>query len=255
MPRSPSAQSTFPSAPARATGHARAQRRSRLVLGLGLALALAIGCQQEDARADEKPASDPAIQAIDAFIAEHPVDKQSPRWRTRLEKPPRVEFAKDRRYYWKLKTNLGEMKFRLFEDVAPMHVSSTIYLTRLGFYDSLKFHRVIAGFMAQGGDPLGNGRGNPGFRYAGEFSPKARHDAAGILSMANAGPGTDGSQFFITFKPTPHLNDKHTVFGKAEPGRSLETIRKMEALAPPPPSRGSTPTRPITIERATIVIE
>jgi len=255
MPRSPSAQSTFPSAPARATGHARAQRRSRLVLGLGLALALAIGCQQEDARADEKPASDPAIQAIDAFIAEHPVDKQSPRWRTRLEKPPRVEFAKDRRYYWKLKTNLGEMKFRLFEDVAPMHVSSTIYLTRLGFYDSLKLHRVIAGFMAQGGDPLGNGRGNPGFRYAGEFSPKARHDAAGILSMANAGPGTDGSQFFITFKPTPHLNDKHTVFGKAEPGRSLETIRKMEALAPPPPSRGSTPTRPITIERATIVIE
>ena len=243
------------STPAPPTRRPHAPRRRRVGLWLGLALALAIGCQEEGARAEGEAPSDPAIRAIDAFIAEHPVDKQNPRWRTQLTKPPRVEFAKDRKYYWKLQTNLGDMKFRLFDDVAPMHVSSTIYLTRLGFYDSLKFHRVIAGFMAQGGDPLGNGRGNPGFRYAGEFSPKVRHDGPGILSMANAGPGTDGSQFFITFKATPHLNDKHTVFGKVEPGKSLETIRKMEALAPPPPSRSSTPTRPITIERATIVIE
>lgn len=242
-----------PTAPA--TRRPRTPRRSRLGFWLGLALALAIGCQDDGARAEGETPSDPAIRAVDAFIAKHPVDKQNPRWRTQLEKPPQVEFAKGRKYYWKLQTNLGEMKFRLFEDVAPMHVSSTIYLTRLGFYDSLKFHRVIAGFMAQGGDPLGNGRGNPGFRYAGEFSPKARHDGPGILSMANAGPGTDGSQFFITFKATPHLNDKHTVFGKALPGKSLETIEKMEQLAPPPPSRSSTPTRPITIERATIVIE
>jgi len=195
------------------------------------------------------------MDAIDAFIAEHPVDKDAPRWRTRLPKPPKVEFDPDRDYYWKLRTNVGEVKFRLFEDVAPMHVSSTIYLTRLGFYDSLKFHRVIAGFMAQGGDPLGNGRGSPGFRYAGEFSPSATHDGPGVLSMANAGPGTDGSQFFITFKATPHLNGKHTVFGKAESAESLETIRKMESLAPPPQTRRSSPIRPIEIERATIVIE
>ena len=109
--------------------------------------------------------------------------------------------------------------------------------------------------MAQGGDPLGNGRGNPGFRYAGEFSPSVVHDAAGMLSMANAGPGTDGSQFFITFKATPHLDNKHTIFGKAESKDSLETIRKMEALAPPPQTRNSAPTKPIVIERATIVIE
>ena len=82
-----------------------------------------------------------------------------------------------------------------------MHVGSTIYLTHLGFYDGVPFHRVIPGFMAQGGDPTGSGRGGPGYKYAGEFDPKVTHDKPGLLSMANAGPGTDGSQFFITFVP------------------------------------------------------
>ena len=227
----------------------------RVVSALAILLAISLACRDEQANADEKRAADPAVAAIDAFIAANPVDKSKPQWRTRLKKPPKVKFDPDRTYYWKLDTNLGEVKFRLFDDVAPMHASSTIYLTRLGFYDSLQFHRVIGGFMAQGGDPLGTGRGNPGYRYGGEFSPEVRHDGPGILSMANAGPGTDGSQFFITFKATPHLNGKHTVFGKAESKESLSTIRDMEALARPPQMRNSRPLEPIVIERATIVIE
>ena len=142
---------------------------------------------------------------------------------------------------------------RMFPETAPMHVGTTFYLTRLGFYDGLGFHRVIKGFMAQGGDPLGTGTGTPGFRYDGEFDAKVTHDGPGVLSMANAGPGTDGSQFFITFGPTPALNGRHTVFGKAESAESLATLRKREsrgrASDPAPPAS------PSVIERATILIE
>jgi peptidyl-prolyl cis-trans isomerase B (cyclophilin B) len=119
------------------------------------------------------------------------------------------------------------MTIELMPTVAPMHVTSTIYLTRLGFYDGLSFHRVIDGFMAQGGCPEGRGTGGPGYQYGGEFDPSARHDRPGLLSMANAGPGTDGSQFFITFLPTPHLDDKHSLFGAVVEG--METLKALEA--------------------------
>ena len=198
-------------------------------------------------------ASDPAMKAIDAFILSDPVDRARPRWKTRLKRPPRVRFDPTKRYIWRLQTNQGELRFRLMPEIAPMHVGSTMYLTRLGFYDELAFHRVIQGFMAQGGDPLGNGRGGPGYQYSGEFDPSARHDGPGILSMANAGPNTDGSQFFVTFKATPALDDRHTVFGRADGDATLATIRKIEALGQRrEPGR---PTQPIVIERATIVIE
>jgi len=112
-----------------------------------------------------------------------------------------------------------------------MHVSSTIYLTRLGFYDGLLFHRVIPGFMAQGGDPLGNGRGGPGYRYEGEFDTAVRHNRPGLLSMANSGPGTDGSQFFITFVPTAHLDGRHTIFGEVTDG--MEAVESLEKWRTP----------------------
>ena len=107
-----------------------------------------------------------------------------------------------------------------------MHVSSTIYLTRLGFYDGLSFHRVITGFMAQGGCPRGTGTGGPGYQYGGEFDPTVRHDRPGLLSMANAGPGTDGSQFFLTFVPTPWLDGNHTIFGEVVDGQA--TLQALE---------------------------
>ena len=194
------------------------------------------------------------MKAIDAFIRENKVDTQSKTWKQHLRKPPLATFDPAKSYIWKLTTTEGEIRIKLMPEVAPMHVTSTLYLTRLGFYDGLGFHRVVKNFMAQGGDPAGNGSGGPGYSYGGEFDKTIRHDVAGTLSMANTGrPMSDGSQFFITFGPTPGLDDKHTIFGRAESGTSMETIRKIEALGkerdPAPPLR------PVLIERATIVIE
>jgi len=172
------------------------------------------------------PENDVAIAAIDRFIAEQSIDRNQAGWKTSLPQPPQVEFDASKRYFWNIATNVGEIKIRLMPEVAPMHVSSTIYLARLGFYDGVIFHRVITGFMAQGGDPLGQGIGGPGYDYDGEYSNSARHDRPGLLSMANAGPGTDGSQFFITFVPTPHLDDKHTIFGEVVEG--METVQQLE---------------------------
>lgn len=111
-------------------------------------------------------------------------------------------------------TPKGEIWLVLFPNEAPLTVASLVNLAQRGYYDGLKFHRVVPNFVIQGGDPLGNGTGGPGYKFADEFTPKLRHDGPGILSMANSGPTTNGSQFFVTHKATPHLNDRHSVFGK-----------------------------------------
>lgn len=196
-----------------------------------------------------EPASDPALAAADAFIASKGIDRTKPGWKTRLPRPPRFDFHASRSYFWRLSTNKGAVTIRLMPEIAPMHVSSTIYLTRLGFYDGVTFHRVIPGFMAQGGCPLGTGTGSPGYQYSGEFDPKVRHSKPGLLSMANAGPNTDGSQFFITFVPTPHLDGKHTIFGEVVEG--METVKALERLGS---QSGATRER-LFIEKATITVE
>ena len=172
---------------------------------------------------------DVALKASDDFITTQKIDKTQTAWKTKLAKPPLLLFSPDKDYFWELTTTQGDLTIKLFTDSAPMHVSSTIYLTNLGFYDDLTFHRVIPGFMAQGGDPKGTGSGNPGYKYEGEFNNDKGHKHYGTLSMANAGPGTDGSQFFITFKPTPFLDGKHTVFGQIDI-KSEPTLAKIEAL-------------------------
>ncbi len=190
-----------------------------------------------------------AVAAIEAFIAEKNIDKNDSQWRTKLPKPPVAEFDSGKSYHWDLETSHGTMKIKLMPEVAPMHATSTVYLTKLGFYDGLGFHRVITGFMAQGGCPLGRGTGGPGYQYDGEFSAEVRHDRPGLLSMANAGPGTDGSQFFITFVPTPHLDGKHTIFGEVVGG--MDTLRKLEAAG----SSSGRPSETMTIKSATIRVE
>lgn len=121
----------------------------------------------------------------------------------------------EKRYNIKIETNKGDINLVLYPEHAPKTVNNFVFLTREGFYDGVVFHRVIANFMIQCGDPTGTGRGGPGYKFADEFAGNPlRHDSAGILSMANAGPGTNGSQFFITHGPTPHLDNRHTVFGK-----------------------------------------
>jgi cyclophilin family peptidyl-prolyl cis-trans isomerase len=129
-----------------------------------------------------------------------------------------------------------------------MHVTSFMYLTRLGFYDDLAFHRVITNFMAQGGDPAGNGTGGPGYEFDGEFSAGVRHDRPGLLSMANRGPGTDGSQFFLTFIPTPWLDGKHTIFGEVVEG--MDVLQSLEAAGSP---SGRT-SQPLKMEKVTIEV-
>ena len=190
-----------------------------------------------------------AVAAIDAFIKEKAVDTTRSGWRTSLPKPPKVSFDAAKTYFWVLETNHGKIKIKLLPQVAPMHASSTLYLTKLGFYDGLAFHRVITGFMAQGGCPLGTGTGSPGYRFDGEFDRSVRHDKPGVLSMANAGPGTDGSQFFLTFTATPHLDGKHTVYGNVVEG--MDVLRALEQRGSP----SGRPSEKLEIRKATIVVE
>ncbi|MCU0824419.1 MAG: peptidylprolyl isomerase [Leptospira sp.] len=112
-----------------------------------------------------------------------------------------------------IKTSRGDINIEFFEDKTPNTVANFVNLAKRKFYDGLKFHRVIADFMIQGGCPLGTGTGGPGYKFRDEFDSSLKHNKPGILSMANAGPGTNGSQFFITHVPTPWLDGKHTVFG------------------------------------------
>tara|TARA_B100000953_G_scaffold198971_1_gene164022 strand:+ start:184 stop:672 length:489 start_codon:yes stop_codon:yes gene_type:complete len=120
-----------------------------------------------------------------------------------------------------IQTERGNITIEMFEDEAPNTVANMISLIEKGYYDGLNFHRVIPDFMIQGGCPHGTGTGGPGYDFDDECTPDRRHDSAGVLSMANAGPGTNGSQFFITHGPTPHLDGKHTVFGKVTEGQEV----------------------------------
>ena len=185
-------------------------------------------------------------EAVEALKSSGEINTEVDGWRTSLPMFPQTELEEGAELFWVLETNHGTIKIQLMPDVAPNHVRNTMYLTELGFYDELSFHRVITGFMAQGGCPEGTGMGGPGYRFAGEFSPNARHDRRGVLSMANAGPNTDGSQFFLTFTATPHLNNNHTVYGVVVAGDPT-----LEALE----SRGSgqaATSEPLVLVKASI---
>jgi peptidyl-prolyl cis-trans isomerase A (cyclophilin A) len=155
-------------------------------------------------------------------------------------------------------TSEGNFTVRLFEKEAPKTVANFIGLAegtkewtdpktnekvKKPYYNGLTFHRVIAGFMIQGGDPLGNGTGGPGYKFADEFNPSLRHTKAGILSMANAGPNTNGGQFFITLGPTPHLDNHHTIFGEVTQG--MDVVEKIGGTKTTKP--GDKPVKPITM--------
>ena len=135
--------------------------------------------------------------------------------------PPAMVIDSKKHYTATFKTEKGDFVIELFADKAPKTVNNFVFLARDKFYDGVMFHRVIKDFMAQGGDPTGSGRGGPGYTFADEFHTDLRHNGPGILSMANAGPGTNGSQFFITHAATPHLDNRHTVFGKVVKGMNV----------------------------------
>lgn len=146
--------------------------------------------------------------------------------------PPEMVIDKKKKYTATMTTERGDLELDLFAADAPNTVNNFVFLARDGFYDGTVFHRVIAGFVVQGGDPTGTGRGGPGYNFADEFS-KCKHET-GALSMANAGPNTNGSQFFITYSPQPHLDGHHSVFGKlkdlARAMKVMEQIKQGDKL-------------------------
>jgi peptidyl-prolyl cis-trans isomerase A (cyclophilin A) len=166
--------------------------------------------------------------------------------------------------YATLSTNRGDITVKLFQDHAPATVRNFVELatgqkeyadpqtqapTKGAFYDGLTFHRVIQGFMIQGGCPRGDGRGGPGYQFKDEFHPELQFDRPYLLAMANAGPGTNGSQFFITTGPTPHLNRRHTIFGEVEGDVSQQVV---DAIATTPTGPMDRPIDPVVIESVTV---
>lgn len=141
-------------------------------------------------------------------------------------------------------TNYGTFKAELFSDKAPLTSKNFLDLTKKGFYNGLKFHRVIAEFMLQGGDPFGNGTGGPGYKIPDEFGKGLKHDAPGILSMANSGPNSGGSQFFVTLVPTPWLDGKHAIFGRVMSGMEIvEEIGRVQTNA------NDAPLKPVIMQK------
>ncbi len=146
---------------------------------------------------------------------------------------PAMQIDPKKQYTAIFHTAKGKITVNLFADKAPITVNNFVFLAREGFYDGTTFHRVIKDFMAQGGDPTGTGTGGPGYRWADERSAlQLRHDSPGILSMANAGRDTNGSQFFITHVPTPHLDGKHAVFGKVADQESMAVLLSIRERDP-----------------------
>lgn len=150
--------------------------------------------------------------------------------------PPEVGIDPTKNYQAILHTDKGDITVILFADKAPKTVNNFVFLARQGFYDDTIFHRVIKDFMAQAGDPTGTGTGGPGYLFADEFNPSLRHDKPGVLSMANAGAGTNGSQFFITHVPTPWLDNKHSIFGQVTGGMDV-----LLSIPPRDPQRRDAP--------------
>ena len=169
-----------------------------------------------------------------ATVAPTPAPGGAESW----SEPPAMQIDPAKSYEALLKTEKGNIRIQLFADKAPKTVNNFVFLARQGFYDGVTFHRVLPDFMAQTGDPTGTGSGGPGYKFDDEFGPGLKHDSEGIVSMANAGKNTNGSQFFITYGPTPHLDGVHSILGKViegmEVARSL-TPRDPSANPPPPP--------------------
>ncbi|MDJ0752977.1 MAG: peptidylprolyl isomerase [Ardenticatenaceae bacterium] len=168
---------------------------------------------------------------------ERPLAEVTPENRNNhYRKAPNNVLSEGKSYQAILRTEKGDMTFQLYAKNAPMTVNNFVYLANQGFYDETTFHRVINDFMVQGGDPSGTGRGGPGYKFKDEFSPTLRFTKRGLLAMANAGPGTNGSQFFITHVPTPHLNNRHTIFGELIDGDDVLTaIRERDPMRDPNP--------------------
>ena len=214
-----------------------AKQRQRLILG-GVVLFLLVAAvfawqtwllQREETAVSDTPSTlpttstDPLVGDLMAGDAERPLSSIPPTNRDGYySQPPDMVIDPNKAYEAIIQLESGgEMRLRLFAAESPLTVNNFVYLANEGFYDGVIFHRVIPNFMAQGGDPSGSGRGGPGYMFADETDNGLGFDRPGLLAMANAGPNTNGSQFFITFVPTPHLDGGHTIFGEIVAGEDV----------------------------------
>lgn len=211
---------------------------------------------------DAEPAGDAEVETKTEETSEGTTEAKDEPMQDKKEDEATGESAADGKLYATFETSMGVITIELFEDDAPETVKNFVGLAtgtksykdpRTGeqkkgnFFDGLVFHRVIPDFMIQGGCPLGNGRGGPGYKFKDEFVDHLVFDKPGCLAMANSGPSTNGSQFFITVAPTPHLNNKHTIFGKVVDGYDVaEAISKVRT------GRGNKPREPVVVKRVTI---
>lgn len=222
-----------------------------LVLCLGLIASACSPTATPTVVATPEPTTPPPTQTVAAPTSPAATSDPAARNGMYTAAPP-MQIDPQKYYVATLVTEKGDITLELYADKVPHTVNNFVFLAREGFYDNTTFHRVIPGFMAQGGDPTGTGTGGPGYTFADEFDPTLAHDRVGVLSMANAGADTNGSQFFITFTPTPWLDDRHTVFGRVidgldvlfslrerdpetatVPGDRIVTIRITESDTPP----------------------
>jgi peptidyl-prolyl cis-trans isomerase B (cyclophilin B) len=149
----------------------------------------------------------------------------------RWDRSPEMQIDTSKNYMTEIETDRGSIKLELFPNYAPKTVNNFVFLAQQGFYDGVSFHRVISNFMIQGGDPTGTGAGGPGYSFEDEVADNPLTHETGVISMANAGPNTNGSQFFITHSPQPHLNGNHTVFGKVVSGQDVvDSIRQGDKM-------------------------
>jgi len=239
-----------------------------------LVFVFALGSYTSIYAADAPPGHNSSTQAAAAKSANAEATPTAPLKTTpATTKPLTAETAKTTKkvrfskMFAKFETTLGDFKIKLFFAQAPKTVENFVELAEgtktwtnpktksemkaTPFYDGLIFHRVIKGFMIQGGDPMGNGTGGPGFTFKDEFHPDLTHHKEGILSMANAGPNTNGSQFFITLGATPHLNNRHSVFGEVVEG--MDVVKKIGET--PTDRSNDRPKTPVVIKKVTIIRE
>jgi peptidyl-prolyl cis-trans isomerase A (cyclophilin A) len=229
---------------------------------------------QQDPAPDKAPEVTPGVKTTtpepnNKAVTENPASgsikvdaSKAPKLEAKKEEPAKPK-KRPSKMFAMIETSKGNMKIELFSSMAPTTVDNFVGLAtgtkeylnpksgkkeKGHFYDGLVFHRVIKGFMIQGGDPLGNGTGGPGYTFKDEFNSALRHDKPGMLSMANAGPGTNGSQFFITLVPTPHLDNKHSIFGHV-----IEGLDVLKAIGEVKTDRSDKPVEPVVIKSIKMV--
>ena len=217
-----------------------------LTLGACLVV-LAVNCGCDESEAPQAPAGGAQARQTGAPPVDAAPEPAAPEPAATEQAEP-AQTAPESELVARMETSMGTIELQLFEEKAPNTVANFVHLASIGFYDGIIFHRVINGFMIQAGCPEGVGTGGPGWRIADEFHPALRHTRAGLLSMANAGPNTGGSQFFITLAPTPHLDNRHAVFGRVIDGMDV-----VKAIGNVRVATGYKPVEPVTINRIVLL--